>query len=505
MPVLAVTAEADRTVRMQALALGATDCLLKPVDADEIALRLRNLIATKLYHDRLAYTDELTGLPNREAALQRLDWALKLAHRHELPGAVLQVGLGRFKQINDALGPALGDELLRAVGARLATCLRDTDSVAHDVDPEFAAQVTRGDGDEFTVLLPALAREDHASVVACRIVAAMAEVFVLAGQEVFINCHIGIAVFPGESLDKDTVLRQAKLAMRQARNDGEGGGGFRFFSPDLNARASKRLALERELHHALERRELVLHYQPKVDLASGRVCGAEALVRWQHPQRGLLLPGEFIEVAEDSGLIVPLGEWVLGEALRQIAAWQRRGLKRFNVAVNVSTLQLRHSRLDEVVRKAIAAAGVTGPSLCLELTESVMMETGDDTFRALHALKAQGVRLALDDFGTGYSSLSYLRRIPIDELKIDRSFIVECLSEDSNATVITRAIISMARGMGVSVVAEGVETEQQLEFLRANGCDQYQGYQYARPTTAPAFEALLRKSATAVRAAAQVA
>jgi EAL domain-containing protein (putative c-di-GMP-specific phosphodiesterase class I) len=337
-----------------------------------------------------------------------------------------------------------------------------------------------------------MARSDHASIVAKRIVESMAEPFMLVGHELFVTCQVGIAVFPTDTLDKDMVLRQAKLAMRHGRAAGEAAGsGFRFYSQELNGRSSNRLALERELHHALERNELVLHYQPKVDMASGRICGAEALVRWQHPQRGLLAPGAFIEVAEESGLIVPLGDWVLHETLRQVAAWRQLGLPPFTVAVNVSSLQLQRARMDRTVLDALARAGLDGASLCLELTESAIMDTGFNVTNTLQAIKEQGVRLALDDFGTGYSSLSYLRRFPIDELKIDRSFIVECHAGNNSAAIITQAIIAMAHGMRLSVVAEGVETPQQLAFLRANACDQYQGYLYSRPVPASAFEALI--------------
>ena len=491
-PVIAITAQDERAERLRALKLGASDYLVKPIDPADLELRLRNTLEKKFQHDRLAYTDGLTGLPNRESSLNRLEWAMKFARRHNMPGAVLQVGLDRFKHINDTLGPAMGDELLRAVGMRLVTCLRDTDLVTQDIAPEIAAEVTRGDGDEFTVLLPAMVRSDHASVVAGRIVDAMVDPFMLTGHEVFVTCQVGIAVFPKDATDTDMVLRQAKLAMRSARAAGEAlGSGFRFYSQELHGRSSNRLALERELHHALEREELTLHYQPKVDLASGLVCGAEALLRWQHPQRGLLGPGAFIEVAEESGLIVPLGDWVLHEVLRQAAAWRRLGLPPIALAINVSSLQLRRPHLDRTVHDALAQVGLDGASLCLELTESTIMETGVNVTSALHAIKELGVRLALDDFGTGYSSLSYLRRFPIDELKIDRSFIAECHAGNNSATIITQAIITMAHAMRLSVVAEGVETEQQREFLRRNACDQYQGFLFSRPVAASEFEALL--------------
>ena len=499
-PVMALMAQDDRASRLRALALGAADCLIKPIDPADLELRLRNTLATKQRHDRLAYTDGMTGLPNRESSRHQLAWAMKFARRYGSAGAVLQIGLDRFKQINDALGPAFGDEVLRAVGLRLVHCVRESDVVIHDITAEIEAQVARGDGDEFTVVLPAMARADHAGVVARRIVESMAEPFALGGHEVFITCQVGIAVFPSDSLDTDIVLRQAKLAMHQGTAaERAAGSSFRFYSQELNGRSSSRLAVEGELRHAIERGELVLHYQPKVDLASGRINGAEALVRWQHPQRGLLGPGAFIEVAEETGLIVPLGDWVLREALRQVARWRKAGFPPFAVAVNVSSLQLHQPHLERTVQEALAATGLDGASLCLELTESAIMDTGANITGTLHAIKELGVRLALDDFGTGYSSLSYLRRFPLDELKIDRSFIVECHAGNNSATVITQAIITLAHGLRLSVVAEGVETLQQLEFLRANACDQYQGFLFSRPVPAVEFAALFAPAARLAR------
>ena len=490
-PVIVIATHDDRSNRLRALKLGAAEFLVKPIDPAELELRLRNTLATKVRHDLLAYTDGLTGLPNREWSLHRLGWALKHARRYHTVGAVLQVGLNRFKQVNDALGPGFADELLRAVGVRLQACVRETDLVTLDMTPETSAQVARGDGDEFNVLLPVIARADHASVVAQRIIESMAAAFVVAGDELFVTCQVGIAVFPGDSLDQDVVLQQAKLAMRCERIEGQAAGsGFRFYSQELNQRSSSRLALEREFHHALEREELVLYYQPKVDMASGAICGAEALVRWQHPQRGLLGPGEFIGMAEEAGLIVALGDWVLGEALRQASVWQRHGLPALQMAVNVSSLQLRRPGLDATVRIALASAGLDGASLCLELTESAIMDSGTNVTDILHAIKQLGVELALDDFGTGYSSLSYLSRFPIDELKIDRSFVVECTDGDNRSAIITKAIIAMAHSLGLRVVAEGVETQAQLEFVRANACDQYQGFLFAQPMPPDAFEAL---------------
>jgi diguanylate cyclase len=491
-PVIVLATHEDLASRLRALALGAADCLVKPIDAVELDLRLRNTLAVKAHRDQLAHTDHLTGLPNRESLLWRLDWALKQSCRHGGVGAVLQLGLDRFKQVNDALGPAVGDELLHAVAQRLVAGLRGSDMVARGRASRAAAMLSRGSGDEFTMLLPVIDRVEDAAVVAKRMIERMTEPFAVAGHELFVSCRVGIAVFPGDSDDKDTVLQHAGVAMRCARQAGQvAGSGIQFYSERLNSRALQQISLERELHHALERDEFRLHYQPQVDVLTGRVCGAEALVRWQHPQRGLLGPGEFIAVAEAAGLIVRLGNWVLREALRQLAAWRHSGLNLAQMAVNVSSLQLQRAGLCDDVRDALTSAGVEARGLCLELTESAIIDSGPQVTETLEAIKRLGVQLALDDFGTGYSSLTYLRRFPIDELKIDRSFVSDCDS-DGNNSALTAAIIAMALRLGLRVVAEGVETAQQLAFIRANGAETFQGYLFARPLPADEFGALLR-------------
>ncbi|BDI03900.1 hypothetical protein CATMQ487_08700 [Sphaerotilus microaerophilus] len=511
-PVIATQAEDLPADRLRALQLQAADVLPKPLEPAEFALRLRNVLRLKDRHDQLAFTDGSTGLPNREWSLRRLDEAIRASRRHGHTGAVLQVGLDRFKPVIDALGITLGDELLREVGLRLSTCVRDTDLVSHEAlgdsadaqraESDPSAQVARGDSDEFTVLLPQIVRPDHASVVAQRIAEAMRAPLQVAGHEVFLSCRVGIAVFPGDGLDKDTVLERAILAMRHGQADASPAANpVRFYSQALHGRFTSRLAVERELHHALERGELQLLYQPKVDIAHGRLCGAEALVRWQHPLRGRLGPAAFIEVAEETGLIVPLGAWVLREAIRQMAAWRRLGLPPLPVAVNVSSYQLRRPGLADTVRDNLRETGVDGSQLCLELTESAIMDTGSSAADTLAAVKQLGVHLALDDFGTGYSSLSYLRRFPLDELKIDRSFVAECASGTGSAAVITRAIIAMAHGLGLRVVAEGIETEQQLDFLRRQHCDQYQGFLYSPPVAAAEIEEMLHRSNSIAAAA----
>ncbi len=486
-PVIALTSEDDRANRLRALELGAADFLVRPVDARELDLRVRNTLAAKAYRDRLAHTDHVTGLPNRESLTGRLDAALRHSQRHGNCGGVLQLGLDRFRQINDALGPAVGDALLHAVAQRLASGLRDSDTVAGPQAARTAPLLSRGSGDEFTLLLPWLERVDDAAVVARRMIERMNQPFGLAGHELVVSCRIGISAFPHDGADKDSLLKQASVAMRHARQHG---GGFQFYSEALNSTALHRIDLERELRHALERSEFVLHYQAQADVTTGQVCGAEALVRWQHPTRGLLGPGEFIEVAEESGLIGRLGDWVLRESLRQLAAWRGVGLVLPQIAVNVSSLQLQRAELCDDVRDALRSAGVDGASLCVELTESAIIESGPQVAETLAAIKRLGVCLALDDFGTGYSSLTYLRRFPIDELKIDRSFVTDCDTEANNSAI-TAAIVAMSHSLGLRVVAEGVETPAQLAFIRAHGADRYQGYLFERPLPAAAFGAML--------------
>ncbi len=500
-PVIVLADRNELPSRLRALELGATEFLCKPVDPRELALRLHNCLASKVHCDQLMLTDPLTRLPNREALRWRLDNELKQTLRHATIGAVLHFGLDRFKQVNDALGPSMGDELLQAVATRLLAGLRDSDCLALLQPGDDEALLSRGNGDEFSVLLPRIATTQDAAGVARRMIARMAEPFVLAGHELFVSCRVGIAVFPGDGSDKDTVLQHAGVAMRHARqNAPTNGDGIQFYSDDLNAQSLHRIGLERELRRALERGEFRLHYQAQVDVASGRICGAEALLRWQHPERGLLAPGGFIAVAETTRLIVPIGHWVLREGLKQLAQWRKAGMVLPQLSLNVASLQLQRAELCEEVRAALLEAGVAGTSLCLELTESAIIESGPQVTATLKAIKTLGVTLALDDFGTGYSSLTYLRRFPIDELKIDRSFVTDCHS-DANNSAITAAIIVMSHRLGLRVVAEGVETPREEEFIRANGADAYQGYLFSRPLAAADFAALmLRDRAAAVGA-----
>ena len=449
--------------------------------ADQVAVALSN--ARMLDQVRtLAYFDSLTGLRNRASYKERLAQALAMVHRDRRRVGVFFIDLDGFGRINDSLGHELGDELLRQVAGRLrASCISNDDPSPL---AGARAEVARMGGDEFTVLLPAMATPDEAVALARRILTMFARPFNLGPHELFVTPSIGIAVSPDDGDDAETLLTHADTAMYEAKN--QGGNGYQLYSRSMNTTALQRLTLENDLRRALEREELILHYQPIMDATSGAIVGAEALVRWHHPTIGLLMPGEFIAIAEENGLIVPMGDWVLRTACAQNRAWQRAGLPPIRVVVNLSSRQLRQGTLTETVRAALDAAGLEPRWLGLELTESVLMERQHEGVAALQALRAMGLRLSIDDFGTGYSSLSYLKHFPVDTLKIDRCFVHDLASVPDDAAI-TSAIIAMAHALDLRVVAEGVETEGHLTFLRSQGCDEVQGHLLGRPVPAERF------------------
>lgn len=432
-------------------------------------------LATKMA--RLAQYDGLTDLPNRALLQDRITQAIAQAKRTGAPLAVLFVDLDRFKHINDSLGHTLGDALLQSVTARLLASVRASDTVS------------RRGGDEFVVLLPQLTSADGARLTAERIMAAVSAPHEIGEHVAHISASVGISVYPDDGEGTDELISGADAAMYHAKENGRNN--VQFFTSQMNVRSLARRALEDSLREALCRQEFALHYQPKVNLETSEMTGVEALLRWQHPTRGLLAPGEFVTVAEECGLILPIGRWVLFEACRQAQAWQDQGLRPVPVAVNVSAIELRAKGFVEHVAAVLQETGLDAQYLELEVTESALMTRADATAAMLHALKDLGVRLAIDDFGTGYSSLSYLSRFPIDTLKIDGSFVQGMTAGGPDAAII-HAIIGLGRSLQQRVVAEGVETEEQMALLQRQQCGEGQGYFFCRPVPADQLAGRLR-------------
>ena len=425
----------------------------------------------------LAYHDELTGLPNRSLYNDRLSQAMIEARRQGRYVGVMLLDIDHFKMVNDTMGHEAGDELLRDIGKRLTVCVRDSDTVA------------RFGGDEYGMVLADMADPRDAIFVAQKMLDSFAPPFFAGGRELFVGPSIGITIYPVDGDNLDGLTKNADSAMYHAKAQGRNN--FQFYSAELTARAQARLDTETSLRRALERREFLLHYQPKFSLETGEMTGVEALIRWQHPELGMVSPQDFIGIAEESGLILPIGEWVLHEACQRVKSWQSEGLGQIKLAVNLSTKQFRHSRLKETLASVLAETGFDPCDLEFEITESVLMESSVAVSEVLADLKAMGISISVDDFGTGYSSLSYLKRFPIDGLKIDRTFVRD-LPADQDDAAIVRAIIAMSRSLRMKVIAEGVETGEQQAFLRAEGCDEIQGYFSGRPVPPEEFLRLLR-------------
>jgi diguanylate cyclase (GGDEF)-like protein len=428
----------------------------------------------------LAYHDGLTTLPNRSLFSKLLGQSINQARRYGKRLAVLFLDLDRFKYINDTLGHEAGDQLLQEVATRLKGCLRDTDTVA------------RLGGDEFVVLLPELPEEKDVTAVARKILLGIAKPFTLLGQEFRVTTSIGISTYPGDGLDEQTLMKDADIAMYRAKEEGKNQ--FQFYSEALNMQSLERLALESSLRYALERNEFQLYYQAKRDMRSGQITGMEALLRWQHPDIGTVAPMKFIPLAEETGLIVPIGKWVLRTACLQNVAWQKQGLPRLSMAVNLTARQFSDEALLPDLASILETTGMDARLLELEITESLLMHDVERAVRVLTALKSMGVRIAIDDFGIGYVSLSALKQFPVDTIKIDRSFIRDVASV-ANDKDLTEAIIAMGRTLSLTVVAQGVETRAQVDFLREHACDELQGFYFNRPVPADQFAKLLRANA----------
>jgi diguanylate cyclase (GGDEF)-like protein/PAS domain S-box-containing protein len=439
---------------------------------------------------RMAYYDSLTNLPNRLLFRDRLQLAISHAERHRSLFALLILDLDNFKRINDSLGHRVGDMLLKEVAQRLIDSMRSTDAIVRQSVEEFDTTVARQGGDEFTILLTEINHVQHAARVSQRFLEALTLPFMLDGHEIFITASIGLALYPLDGKDLDSLLKNADIAMYHAKEKGRNT--YQFYQQSMNVAALERLALEGSLRKALEQNEFALFYQPQMDIGTGRIVGVEALIRWKHPERGMVPPVEFIPLAEETGLIAPIGEWVLNTACQQNKEWQKQGTSRLCVSVNISGQQFRMQNISQTVTRALEMADLDPRYLMLEITESTIMQHTEEIMAMFHELTGLGVRFSIDDFGTGYSSLSYLKSFPLHELKIDRSFVKD-INTNADTAAIAKAIIAMAHSLKLKVVAEGVETEQQLKLLSDEGCDEMQGYLISRPIPAGELLKLLAR------------
>lgn len=498
--VLMISGQSNIETAIEAMHVGAFDYIMKPFDirhveaALERALKQRLLLAEKRRYkdelesllaertaevDRLAYYDTLTSLPNRTLFEDRLTQAVALAQRANKRVAVLFIALDQLKKVNDTLGHLAGDQLMQQVAVRLRGCVTDSDTVA------------RFGGDQFVLMLPEIGRTKDVVEIVAAIQEALNPSFRLDRQELFATASVGISFFPDDGKETSSLVKNAGAALYRAKK--AGGNEYRFYTADMHAKASKRFELETSLRHAIDNHEFLLHYQPRVAIDSLRIVGVEALVRWQHPELGLVPPGDFIPLAEETGLILPIGEWVLREACRQNREWQNKGFAKIRVGVNISARQFQQQHLSETVIRILEESDLGPEFLELELTESSIMSNAEATIVVLNKLQTKGVAISVDDFGTGFSSLSYLKRLPIDSLKVDQSFVRD-LATDPDDAALVMAIVSLAHTLRLRVVAEGVETPEQLRFLRLLRCDEIQGYLISKPLPVEGIERLLRHS-----------
>ena len=455
------------------------EMVLVPLPGGRLALAVRDVSALREAEERmsaLVYRDPLTGLPNRRLFEDRLAIALAQAHRYRHRLAVIFVDLDRFKHVNDTLGHAAGDELLKAVAGRLETCVREGDTVA------------RLAGDEFTLLLPGIHYAEDIAIVSRKLVEALRQPFRIDGHDVRTTASGGVSLFPEDGEDAEALLRSADTAMYRAKERGRDN--FQLFSPAMAEKAMERRSLEQSLRRALDQREMTLHYQPCLELATGRVVGVEALLRWQRPELGLWMPKDFIALADFTGVILSVGPWVLDTACRQAQEWRRRGSRRLRMMVNLSAYELQQEDLVTRVEEALASSGLEPDALHVEVPEGYAMQNLDRAVETLRALRSVGVHLAIDGFGAGFSSLAHLRRLPVDALKIDLSFVRGATTDPDDASVVT-AVIAVAHSLGLRVVAQGVESEAQVTLLRSLGCDEVQGFLWSPPVPASECEKLL--------------
>jgi diguanylate cyclase (GGDEF)-like protein len=491
-PIILLTGQGDHDVDVSAMKAGAMDYLVKgQINSFMLERAIRYAIERKRTEEqifRMAFYDSLTNLPNRVLFLDRLKQAISHAERNQHMLAVMFLDIDNFKRINDTFGHHLGDELLKGCADRLTGVLRKSDAVTRQIMPDLFARLG---GDEFTVLLTEIRDASDAALVARRILKVLSRPFVLDNRELFISTSIGIAIYPHDGKDVDSLLKNADAAMYHAK--GQGKNNYQYYMESMNASALERLTLENDLRKAIEREEFILYYQPRMHIRTGKISGVEALIRWIHPEKGLIPPDKFIPLAEETNLITYIDEWVLKNACMQGALWQKSGHTSLYLSVNISGTQFKHETLLEIIAESLSESGFNQQNLELEITESAIMENASSTLAVLYKLNKMGVNLSMDDFGTGYCSFSYLKSFPLDIIKIDRSFITDINKTEEDAAIV-KAIISMSHNLKLTVIAEGVETEEQLSLLRKMGCDEMQGYLLSNPLPVDQIEAFLLKN-----------
>jgi diguanylate cyclase (GGDEF)-like protein len=492
LPVIVLTAASDPATKLQALEIGATEFLSKPVDASELVLRVRNTLAFKQHQDRLAYVDPVTNLANRHRFNRRLEEAMaKASGRNSMLG-LLQISCDQFRQTRETLGSRAADTLLRQAAQRLV------ELVAPKADPSMmslhteSSDLARVGDQDFALILPDLPEAETAAVMAKQVLHLLTMPIEVDGHAIFLNPGIGIALAPTDGQHAEALSKSADIACAKARRS-TGKVRYEFFSAELTARSMERLTVANQLRRALENKELRLYYQPKVCLRTGRITGAEALIRWEHPEHGLLLPGRFIGVAEEVGLIGDISEWVMEEACTQIAQWRAHGHQDLKVSINVAKPHFEDGRLCPRLEQLLHDTGLPAKWLMVELTESMLVQDAARALQQMNDLRALGVGLSIDDFGTGYSSLSYLKRFPANELKIDRSFIIDLPTHDKDRAI-AQTVVTLGHSLGMDVVAEGVETVEQHRILQHIGCDVFQGFLFSKAVPPQAFEDLVRQN-----------
>ncbi len=497
-PILMVTGLEDIEAIHRCYDSGATDFITKPINWAILNYRVKYMLrASTAFNDvidkqrqiqELAFFDHLTGLANRTMFKETLENALIDCEKSDLMLAVMFMDLDRFKIINDTLGHHVGDMLLKLVSDRISSCIRGSDAIGRLTNRQTRNYISRLGGDEFTIMVPELKDPDNVALIARRINETLSAPFVIDGSEVFISTSIGISIYPLDGSNAEDLMKHADLAMYHAKERGKNG--FQFYKKQLNIKAVERLEFENDVRKAVQNEEFVLHFQPQIDMQTGRIIAAEALTRWTHQQHGPISPGQFIPAIEDLGLITPFTDWVIRQAGKQLSEWRQRGIEPIRVALNVSSKQFMHQQIPEKISSILEKYQLDGDLIELELTESVLAEQNADTLEILDSLKELGLAISVDDFGTGYSSLVYLKTFPIDVVKIDRFFVKDILTSKQDSSIV-KAIVALAHSMEMKVIAEGIEEREQYQLLRELGCDYGQGYLFSPAVSAEVLQEMI--------------